>query len=194
MKKLMMAVAIVCAAVAAKAATVNWQSGTIYTAIDAAGAVGTTKANTSGRLVTMYIYEFATEDAYTAAQSLNVESLYDTYLDSAIGSGKSSGTGVAKYGQTVGDASGAHYALALFVDTVNANLPDGKTAFVNAAFATATVDGSGTYAAGDIFNSKVSPTWVAYPTSSEPEPIPEPTSGLLMLLGLAGLALKRKRA
>jgi len=27
-----------------------------------------------------------------------------------------------------------------------------------------------------------------------PSPIPEPTSGLLMLLGVAGLALKRKRA
>ncbi len=28
----------------------------------------------------------------------------------------------------------------------------------------------------------------------QPAPIPEPTSGLLMLLGMAGLALKRKRA
>ena len=30
--------------------------------------------------------------------------------------------------------------------------------------------------------------------SSGPDPIPEPTSGLLLLLGMAGLALKRKRA
>jgi hypothetical protein len=35
------------------------------------------------------------------------------------------------------------------------------------------------------FGTQASNTWVA---------VPEPTSGLLMLLGVAGLALKRKRA
>ena len=32
------------------------------------------------------------------------------------------------------------------------------------------------------------------PTSFAAEPVPEPTSGLLLLIGVAGLALKRKRA
>lgn len=35
--------------------------------------------------------------------------------------------------------------------------------------------------------------WTAT-SSAPPEPIPEPTSGLLVLLGVAGLALKRKKA
>ncbi len=39
-------------------------------------------------------------------------------------------------------------------------------------------------------NSKSLSNWSEY----SPSPIPEPTSGLLMLLGMAGLALKRKRA
>ena len=34
----------------------------------------------------------------------------------------------------------------------------------------------------------------ATPFSDAPGPVPEPTSGLLLLLGVAGLALKRKRA
>ena len=34
---------------------------------------------------------------------------------------------------------------------------------------------------------------VTPPTPPGPEPIPEPTSGLLMLLGVAGLALRRKQ-
>ena len=46
-----------------------------------------------------------------------------------------------------------------------------------------------TYGAGD---------WTATPqpgpTPPGPTPIPEPTSGLLMLLGMAGLALRRKQA
>ena len=33
-----------------------------------------------------------------------------------------------------------------------------------------------------------------YTITSGGTPVPEPTSGLLMLLGIAGLALKRKRA
>ena len=33
-----------------------------------------------------------------------------------------------------------------------------------------------------------------YATAQGSEPVPEPTSGLLMLLGMAGLALKRKHA
>ena len=35
---------------------------------------------------------------------------------------------------------------------------------------------------------------VAGAASADPDPMPEPTSGLLLLLGMAGLALKRKRA
>ena len=34
--------------------------------------------------------------------------------------------------------------------------------------------------------------WYQYATGSSPEPTPEPTSGLLLLLGVAGLALRRK--
>ena len=43
------------------------------------------------------------------------------------------------------------------------------------------------------FGSMVSATQTALNWVST-SPVPEPTSGLLMLLGLAGLTLKRKRA
>ena len=42
------------------------------------------------------------------------------------------------------------------------------------------------------FSSQASRSWTKYSVSSEP--IPEPTSGLLLLLGVAGLALRRRRA
>ena len=46
-----------------------------------------------------------------------------------------------------------------------------------------------------LFNDDTCATsgWQSY-TAPGPAPIPEPTSGLLLLIGVAGLALKRKRA
>jgi hypothetical protein len=44
-----------------------------------------------------------------------------------------------------------------------------------------------------MFNS-VSAANMLAGTSANFQSVPEPTSGLLMLLGIAGLALKRKRA
>ena len=43
------------------------------------------------------------------------------------------------------------------------------------------------------FNDFISSGWQTYGAPT-PGPVPEPTSGLLLLLGVAGLALKRKRA
>ena len=197
MKKLMIAAAIVCAAAFAQAATVNWQSGTIYVATDAAGTTGTAtgdRANTSTRLVTMYVYELlgngtmTAAEEYAAAQKMDTATLYDTYFGkTATGSKGTGGTGTAAYAQTVGDASGMHYGLVLFVDEVNAKLPEGKDAFVKAALATVNIEGSGSTNLSNLIGSTVDSSWTAVP-------VPEPTSGLLLLLGVAGMALRRRRA
>ena len=190
MKKLLIAAAIICAAAFAQAASINWQSGTIYVATDAAGTTGSTttyRANTSTRLVNMYVYAL-TEAQFTAASAMDTATLYDTYYKTtATGSKGTGGTGTAAVAQTVGDASGANYALMLFVDTGNANLPDGKDAFVKATLATANAEGSGSYSAGNLIGSSIASNWTAVP-------VPEPTSGLLLLLGVAGMALRRRRA
>ena len=183
----MIAAAIVCAAAFAQAASVAWQSGTIYVAKDAAGTTGSDKANTSTRLVTMYLYAL-TETQFTAASKMDTATLYDTYFGTtATGSKGTGGTGTAAYTQTVGDASGKNYALLLFVDEKNANLPDGKDAFVKATLATANVEGSAQVTMGNQIASALTSDWVAVP-------VPEPTSGLLLLLGVAGMALRRRRA
>jgi hypothetical protein len=190
MKKLMIAAAIVCAAAFAQAATVSWQSGTIYIANAADGTTGsatTHKANNSTRLVTMYMYALTAQD-YTAALAMDTATLYDTYITKTeTGKATTLPTGAAAYSQTVADASGANYALLLFVDTKNANLPEGKDAFVKATLATAQVDGSAQVNMSNMINSSLASDWTAVP-------VPEPTSGLLLLLGVAGMALRRRRA
>lgn len=186
----MIAAAIVCAAAFAQAASINWQSGAIYVATDAAGTTGSTtsyRANTSTRLVNMYVYAL-TEAQFTAASAMDTATLYDTYFgETPTASKGTGGTGVATYTQTVGDASGKNYALLLFVDTGNANLPDGKDAFVKATLATANVEGSSAVTMSNQIGSSLASSWTAVP-------VPEPTSGLLLLLGVAGMALRRRRA
>lgn len=194
MKKLMIAAAIVCAAAFAQAATVHWNSGTIYVASDAAGTTGTTadyKATlgTGARPVTAYVYELTLE-AYTAALAMDTATLYDTYfgkVDTKVAAKTTVGNGTANpLSYEVADNS-TIYGLVLYVDTNNANLPDGKDAFVKAALASAETATTALQVGNMITANAVSTTWTAVP-------VPEPTSGLLLLLGVAGMALRRRRA
>ena len=182
MKKIVIGLAVVAMAAVANAAAVNWNSGVIYRAGDASGADG---AKATMNSVTAYLYTLTAAE-YTAAQSMDTATLYTTYIGTTATATKNAvGNGQANISQTVADASGMHYGLVLYVDTTNANLPEGKDAFVKATLASAEVAGTVNATVGNMASTSVSSTWTA---------VPEPTSGLLMLVGLAGLALRRRRA
>ena len=198
MKKLMIAAAIVCAAAFAQAATISWGSGTIYTAKDAAGTTGTSLAGMNA--VTMYVYALTSDpvgqeggmtaaEKYAAAQKMDAAGLYDAFYKAGVtpaGSKKTVPTGQTQaVSQPVGDASGLNYAVILFVDDTNANLGD-KEAFVKSVVTSTNIEGSGMTTRGNMIGSAQS-DWTAVP-------VPEPTSGLLLLLGVAGMALRRRRA
>ena len=194
MKKMMVAAAIVCAAAFAQAAQVKWQSGIIYTAKDATGAAGTLMANANARLVTAYLFTFADEAAYNAAKSLTNDKLYNDYIvggKSATATANSTATGAANITQT-GLTDGSDqapqtiYGLVLYVDTKTAASYDNVDAFVKSSFQTGTWKDT----SGVNFNNMAGgkSDWTAVGA------VPEPTSGLLLLLGVAGLALRRRRA
>ena len=189
MKKLMIAAAIVCAAAFAQAATVLWNSGTVYVASDAAGTTSTSdKANTSTRLVTGYVYKLTAAD-YLAALEMDTATLYNTYYSKVTPTTTktSAGNGAINPTAVTYDDNSTAYALVLYIDTLNSNLPDGKDAFVKAALASTDV-GTTQATVQNLITEKVkSTTWTAVP-------VPEPTSGLLLLLGVAGMALRRRRA
>ena len=182
MKKLMMLAGAVAAALSVSAAQVEWNSGTIT-------LQGGTQAGKGD--VTAYLFEL-TKTEYDA---LSADKVYDTYkgsLTSADATKSSTAKGVANlvgktttYGQ--GDTA---YAAILYVSK------DGDYAIGNLASFTfeSSMDGEvanlASYVGGNSANGAAS--W-ASTTGGGTDPLPEPTSGLLLLVGGAMLALRRKQ-
>ena len=97
------------------------------------------------------------------------------------GKGTSAGNSVTSYG-TGSTGNYSVFAVVLSEDGKNLAVADAaKTINIRAAATPA----NATWLAAN-FNT--------YSAKSGTDPIPEPTSGLLMLIGMAGLALRRKRA
>ena len=173
MKKLLIAAAMVCAAAFAQAATVNW---TISNVKDSLGA-----APTAGWAVMAFYTEV---DAGSAA------------IVSAIAS-KTAGslafdTQELKVSMSKGKYGPADVAVAALDTTKNYdfyfvvfNNADATQATEYAMVSELNKAYSGMAAKFSVAGNFSGATWTAA--------VPEPTSGLLMLLGMAGLALRRRR-
>ena len=196
MKKLMIAVAIVCAAALSHAATANWaaSAANIY---DGTGATAT--ANKYAGAAYFFNADAATQQAVFeafAADTANFDATAQTgYLATGVvetGSIKS-GTAANKFG-AFEQGSGAHDFFFVLINGDKMYTSITK-ADVNASGTDDSVQISfgNQKATSGLPNSSLAATdgWVA---AGQWAAAPEPTSGLLMLLGIAGLALRRKRA
>ena len=179
MKKLIMALVVAAVAVASNAATVNWKSGS-----NIQGPAGGTLAKNTW---TMYVWDNLSATDYAA---LDVSTMYGTYskmLDSA----KSATIGTPSLGATVKNTtatdSTTYYAAVLFTYTD----AEGKAWYI-ANKGTVTTDALGNGGSAlNLAKTRYDGSAISGWTSAA---VPEPTSGLLLLLGMAGLALKRKHA
>lgn len=176
MKKLIMAAAIVCAAAFAQAATVNW---TIAGVKDANG-----NAPTSGWAVMAFYTEV---DAGTSA------------IVDAINDGKADILSFDKQELSVSMKKGkvaAHNAEATTLTDTTKNYDFYFVVFNDADASKATQ-----YVIASALDKGYSGMDGTFPVSGDfsslpawQQVAPEPTSGLLALLGMAGLALRRRRA
>ena len=189
MKKLILITAVM-AAVAANAATFSWKTtttGKIYEA----GTTTTLASATAYLFDAGKVSQAAVLTAFNAGTSISTLAYADT--TSVVSGAIAEKAFDVPTGYAEGDAFAGYFAL-----VVDDSIYIGVTSSVN------------TPATGNMtmsFNAKSSSQsalqteyegfgsagWYAK-SSGGTEPIPEPTSGILLLLGFAGLALKRKRA
>lgn len=168
----------------AQAATCSWGSGALKTADSTEGGWSSTTVNGAGALVTMSVY-LIDADTYESLASATQKELFDTYSATSAdltGQNKNSSTGALIGAITINEAdayAGVQYAVvtATYKDATYGDMFMATRA--TTTFVAATQKGSATALMSSVGN------WQA---------IPEPTSGLLMLLGVAGLALRRCRA
>ena len=185
MKKLMILAAAVVASVAANAAAITWNSGAI-TLQD-----GTTKAGAGDVTAYLFVIDATTYSALSAnttgtALSDAVWASYGSSLASADATQVSVKKGnKANLTDTTDYSAGSTaYAAILYVDTATEpNYMGNIGTYTFDSAADWSVDGMASFIGGG--TSGTATAWSA---------VPEPTSGLLMLLGMAGLALRRRRA
>ena len=185
MKKLMIAAAVMLCGVMAQASSVAWNiinvtdksgtaldSGSVYVFFVA----GSTKADTSSWA------DISTKDALTTA-------LAGATYNYSVASG-AAGT-FSQSAMSLSDAgvspSTKYSVYAVILDTDG--VQDDSNFFVTTATAAST-----TYTDASSLTKTYTLSATASATASNWQSVPEPTSGLLMLLGMAGLALRRKRA
>ena len=181
MKKILIAALAVTVSAIANAAAINWS-------VTGVQAPGTTTA-TSGYVA--YLFDEATVASSSIATAVS-GGTFDSLVASAIATGTSGSTGtiiksgIGSYGASASTADPEvhkFYTVLFDAGTVAAASNYILTGDTTVTFTSAT----GTKSAAFV-NISSSNTWA--PTSA----VPEPTSGLLLLLGMAGLALKRKVA
>ena len=202
MKKLMIAAAIACVAGLANAGAVNWGSGAIQTPGEGGVLSGTKLTSADGYTLSMYAWESLTASAlsYDAGDlyswfSSGASTTTDPFggalapISGAVNMSASATTATANGAALTTTADVPVYGAVLFVLT---DTDSGKDMwYMENSGSVLSKNGTTKASLGNLAlkvggtSGTVATSWTA---------VPEPTSGLLLLLGMAGLALKRKRA
>ena len=193
MKKLLIAMAAVVAAVAVQAATVKWDSAIMYTVASADGGNTTTTISGSAYTATLYTLTETQYNSYLASynDNGNMKAVYDA-LNGESGKTMKLGRGGNFTTSTTANVDDTVYGAVIF--TTKATFDGVEKDFYIANIASGTVGSDSGITIGNLSSVYLGENAASGTATGGWQAVPEPTSGLLMLVGLAGLALRRKRA
>lgn len=186
MKRLVIALAAIAASVAANAASINWTAAKGYLYDGNGDSAAKITSGTAYLVLASYsqgdlvsAFAAANGDAATTLASITTLGTGDIGSNARI----AEGTGTT----TSTDSITAYFVVfnddKMYISDTAASSFDGLAQSHDLPFTTSMTSSSKlTFQAADGYSAA---GWYA---------VPEPTSGLLMLLGMAGLALRRKRA
>ena len=178
MKKIIIAAAVALMGIAVNAATVNWSVNAVQNSPD----------NTVGAGWIVQIFDSSVTYDYTKAVSGDISAWVS-------GTTVAAGTTFRAAGTTTMDNGTSKSIYMVIYDATSIGSADNyivsevMTITANAA-GSAVSSGFGSMIATTSQNKFLNSSWTAVPSES----VPEPTSGLLLFLGMAGLALRRKQA
>ena len=189
MKKLMIALAVVAMGVAANAASYTWSTtGRLYDGSGNTGSDYYVKGATAYLMFTSVVAQDALVESYLSDAAAAQSTVTSKKIGSATVNDEGRISSSASY-----DTTAQHDAYIVIFN--------GDKMYVSAT-AVASYDALNPTDVKDIaFGAQTSvskatfaDTTTTYAGAGWYQSVPEPTSGLLLLLGMAGLALKRKRA